>query len=282
MNSFFTKNKNLILLIVCFNFFNFITFTFVNFYVNNTDCLVRRIGEYTKENLRKINTIYRNHKKNESNLKIEKNVLIVGCPKSATKYASKCWQSFGYDIKYEKIGKDGMSSWFAAVSDKFSFASKTFDRKRVKFRVVLHQIRNPLNVIGSILAMDLSNCIDERKLAFICKRTSASIFDLPLLRALKIWVEWNKKAEKMADFSYQIEDWNEDKNGIRDKIFDLVGVKKENRQKVNLSNKGHGCESHPGFKKVTVDDIKRKVKDRVLLQEFQQLCDKYNYNIKVL
>src|SRR6185369_5544548 len=51
-------------------------------------------------------------------------LLITGCGRSGTMYASAVWRSQGLDISHEnptppngQMGKDGIASWYMAVND---------------------------------------------------------------------------------------------------------------------------------------------------------------------
>jgi hypothetical protein len=62
--------------------------------------------------------------------------LITGYPRSGTKYTAKVLNKTSLDVGHEFKGKDGCVSW--------KHLPKALD-----FDLVLHQVRNPLKVIGS-------------------------------------------------------------------------------------------------------------------------------------
>ena len=75
-------------------------------------------------------------------------LLITGCARSGTGYASLLFKKMGLDIGHEEYGADGISSWlFAVDAENVPWGPS---RKDVKFGKVFHQVRHPLKAIGSI------------------------------------------------------------------------------------------------------------------------------------
>lgn len=83
---------------------------------------------------------------------MEKEILILGHPRSGTGYMAKLFQANGYDIGHEVMGKDGTSNWqFAVCADAYPFNTDNIKRDDVEFSRIYHVIRNPLAAINSIV-----------------------------------------------------------------------------------------------------------------------------------
>jgi len=74
-------------------------------------------------------------------------------------YMAKLLQAFGYDVGHEGMGEDGISAWsFAPFADKVLSprVHSPFGRKHYVFDCVIHVVRDPFQVVGSIFHV-LSN-----------------------------------------------------------------------------------------------------------------------------
>lgn len=130
----------------------------------------------------------------------EYKLMIIGCGRSGTTYIARLLQSYGLDIGHEELAKDGISNWLCTVDYEKS-ANKN------KYGLVLHQIRNPLEVISSWYINNISGLPVWE---FISKYVPEIAPDEPFLnRCAKYWYYWNLKAEEKADWSYRIEDIDE-------------------------------------------------------------------------
>ena len=130
---------------------------------------------------------------------MRKTLLITGCGRSGTKYATFVLRRLGLDVRHEKMGEDGVASWFMAVDAKtvpFGDASRNF-----VFNHVFHQVRHPLTVIPSVASFK------EDTWRFVCAHAPIDINERLLLRCAKYWYYWNLNAEKIADWRYRIEDF---------------------------------------------------------------------------
>lgn len=146
-------------------------------------------------------------------------LLITGCGRSGTLYATELWRALGLDIRHERpvppngvMGKDGMASWFMAADDPQPPSGPS--PLGYKFDKTIHQVRHPLKVIASVAQFILregqrapgfiERNIPETKLSF-----EELIYLEPkqqlLLRASRYWYFWNKLAEKKADYRVRVE-----------------------------------------------------------------------------
>jgi hypothetical protein len=142
----------------------------------------------------------------------EVDCLITGCGRSGTSYISNLLTSLGLDIGHETMGKDGIASWLLAVNtDLVPWGPPP---KLFTFKTVIHQIRNPLDTISSL------QTFSDIAWQFICNHIPASHDEPLLLKCAKYWHYWNLSTERVAQWSYRIEDINE----VFDELCFRVGV----------------------------------------------------------
>jgi hypothetical protein len=121
-------------------------------------------------------------------------LLIVGCGRSGTRYASKVLKAAALDVGHERPGADGMANWRSVACEE---DLRSHD-------VVWHQVREPLGVIASF------HTVMGRSWDFVCQvepRVPRS--DPVLLRCMKYWLYWNELCESAADRTYRVESFLE-------------------------------------------------------------------------
>ena len=111
--------------------------------------------------------------------------LITGYPRSATRYMAKIFQSLGFDVGHEEVRSDGIVSWMELLN------ADNYD-------VVLHQVRNPIDVIAS--ATTLMN----ESLDILSTITTPKSNKIEFL--MESWLDWTNAADDCAQFTYKIED----------------------------------------------------------------------------
>ena len=67
-----------------------------------------------------------------------KNIIVLGFPRSGTGYIAKYLQAYEFDVGHEKLGKNGTSDWRLVPG---------YTKKNNDF--LIHVVRYPLNVIAS-------------------------------------------------------------------------------------------------------------------------------------
>jgi hypothetical protein len=142
----------------------------------------------------------------------ERGLVIVGCGRSGTTYTSKKMKSLGIDIGHERLKKDGISSWYL-VSDQFKVPlGPNFEQIKKLTLPIVHQVREPLQCISSMLA------IGRISYEFLSNEIPIDFEnDSKILRAMKYWYYWNLKAESKAIFTYQIEEFSQ----ILDELLEI-------------------------------------------------------------
>ena len=147
-----------------------------------------------------------------------KKLLITGCGRSGTFYATEVWRSLGLDIRHERpvlphgsMGKDGMASWFMTVDD----PNPPFGPSAIgyKFDFVLHLVRHPLRVIASVAQLLLgkgslaSRYIEQNvpEIQLNSEECSLKPRDQLILLSARYWYHWNLLAQEKASDTIQVE-----------------------------------------------------------------------------
>lgn len=88
----------------------------------------------------------------------ERRVLVVGHPRSGTKYTAHLLQKCGLDVHHERLGADGMVSWMAAtdLNERPPFGDRT-TRRDASWQTCILVVRHPLNVLASAVHTENTN-----------------------------------------------------------------------------------------------------------------------------
>lgn len=125
-------------------------------------------------------------------------IIVVGCPRSGTFFISRLFAEHGFDVGHETWGRDGTSCWQLAADDDFW---RRFDQCPSELRTAhpaVHQVRNPLDVIGSLFTIAESS-FDQLSKAMPSAPTNT------LHRAMMAWLYWNRLAQRRASYTYRVE-----------------------------------------------------------------------------
>lgn len=114
-------------------------------------------------------------------------VLVTGCGRSGTRYATRAMSAIGVSLGHEKDGEDGRADWHLAADPS-------------GYDLVLHQVRSPLEVVASCYT------ISDRSWHFMAARSPVRITDPLLVRCMSYWVYWNELAEFSSHTTYRVED----------------------------------------------------------------------------
>lgn len=194
-------------------------------------------------------------------MKKKRKLLITGCGRSGTKYISELLKRSGFDVRHEADGADGIVSWPMTATEGESLWGPAFSE--YEFETVAHQIRNPVKVISSC------HTITDKSWNYIKKYIPINEKDSKLIMCAKYWYYWNLKAEKLAGFSYRIED-------IDSMLFKLVNIlgKRENFSKESLRIIPRNVNKRP-HNTMSIKDIKRE--SSKLYEDILKLSLKYGY-----
>lgn len=147
-----------------------------------------------------------------------KKLLITGCGRSGTFYATEVWRSLGLDIRHERpvpphgsMGKDGMASWFMAVND----LNPPFGPSAIgyEFDFVLHLVRHPLKVIASAAQLlvgkdsPTQRYIEQNapEIQLNAEECSLKPREQLILLSARYWYHWNLLAQEKASETIQVE-----------------------------------------------------------------------------
>jgi len=150
-------------------------------------------------------------------------LLVTGCGRSGTLYASHVWQAVGLDVRHEMpvppngvMGEDGIASWYMAVDDPeppYGPSGRDYE-----FDLVIHQVRDPLKVIPSVAQFVLRNPPSLRYIERNCREARLTWKErlrgrkrALLIQAARYWYHWNLLAEARA------------RDGLRIQVERLIG-----------------------------------------------------------
>jgi hypothetical protein len=130
--------------------------------------------------------------------------VIVGCARSGTRWIAEVLTLTGLDVgHWRTLGDDGISSDLLAPLACLLEAN------------VIHQVRYPVNQIGSM------HTTHGYTWQFINQVLKFKDGDTLLKMCMKYWLVWNSYAEKVARYTYRIENIDNEWG----KIKELTGAK---------------------------------------------------------
>lgn len=215
--------------------------------------------------------------KNKKNHNLD--FLILGHPRSGTGYMYKLFNSLGFDIKHEMIGKDGMSCWtFAADKANHLFGADgsiiNISRQDIIFKHLIHNVRNPFDVINSVYFTEARTHSQVFRLYHatpsittnleVKNKSNSDVLNETILSVIR----WNRMIEKLnPNLTVKVEDCDNEvieylKNNSY-KVNDYIKIdKKYNTRKGSIN-------------KLKVEDY-NKVPESTL-EELNKFCEDYNY-----
>lgn len=123
--------------------------------------------------------------------------IILSCPCSGTKFITDLFKRVGLNVGHERFGRNGIAYWRLVGGPENTRGAgpvKMADQR------VLHQVREPLAAIGAIQTIGFHSWIFLRN-----QGVFSDMRESRLTRAAKVWVEWNKRAEKISKHTYRVE-----------------------------------------------------------------------------
>ena len=124
-------------------------------------------------------------------MRITKKLLIVGCGRSGTRYTTKVLCRAGLNVGHETDGEIGRVDWNYVHPPPGEIG---------RYSLVLHQVRHPLRVIESF------HSAGRASWGRIAKADPEIMGGTLLERCVRYWVRWNAAAERMAAWTYRVED----------------------------------------------------------------------------
>lgn len=130
----------------------------------------------------------------------EKFLLVTGCARSGTVFTTHLLIECGLHVGHETPQQDGVVSWFMAVDDGPNFCGP--GALDYHFQHTLHQVRDPLQVMSSVYVTQGYLTWD-----YVIRHIPQIHWSDPLIvKCAKYWYYWNLAAEKKANWTYRIED----------------------------------------------------------------------------
>jgi hypothetical protein len=134
--------------------------------------------------------------------KRRKIICITGCGRSGTTFSSKVLKQMGLSIGHERLRKDGISSWYLVSKNKKVPLGPSLHDLRKMDKVIIHQVREPLASISSMLSTGSPSW------RFLSGEIPISIKnDSKILRAMKYYYYWNLQTEDIADVRIKAENF---------------------------------------------------------------------------
>ncbi len=222
-----------------------------------------------------------------------KMILITGCGRSGTEYISKVLRKSGIEIGHEmEIKHDGISSWpLASARDNIPWGPGFSD---VKFKHIVHQVRHPLKVIQD---NEFSHLKESRDFVTSVIGESRNI----LHYHMRYWYHWNVMAEKLANWTYRIEDIDKnilkfskmigresEINKIKSSLYKIpknTGTRKNIKVIKKIDGSGHGTLDSESdlikvdykYKESTWEILEKE--DWRLAERIKMLASKYGYGV---
>lgn len=160
--------------------------------------------------------------------------VVSGCGRSGTGYAAAVLTALGAPCGHAAIfnpatlAQGGRIAWPERFAGDASWLAAPFLGRLPEGSLVLHQVREPLAVIRSILRSGILERDGEE-----CRIAEAQLPELalggPTVRAMRYWVEWNRMVEAAADYDdlryrrHRLEDL--DVEGVR-ALCECLGLKR--------------------------------------------------------
>ena len=189
-------------------------------------------------------------------------LLVVACPRSGTRHINAVLNSHNIRTAHEREGEQGTVNWMFSVP--YHKNGEPIELK--KYDLILHQIRNPLNVVKSFPTI---HPVAVKRLSQIAPITDE---DSRLLVGMKAWYYCNLRCEKLAEWSYRIEDLTK-RGDIYLEFCDRLGITPLNSIKVGGTNTRVHNDKY--LKHVTWMDFFNE--DRQLTEQILELAAKYGY-----
>lgn len=129
-------------------------------------------------------------------------IVITGCPRSGTTFASRLFKFNGIQVGHEKFDQGGISSWTLAGRCNTSPCGPSWNAVVDRYGQVdvHHQVRHPLDVMASMFTLT------EQSWQFAFKVIGQKYTTKRLYNAMVFWYEWNLRAAEMSVGTYRVED----------------------------------------------------------------------------
>lgn len=218
-----------------------------------------------------------------------KQICITGCGSSGTKYITKVFNRMGLQVGHEKISIHGMASWYVAVGSNheriiYSERDERYNPNHTYNThpcyddffsppITLHQVRHPLKTISTLQRMRIYGMYWR----YIRKHLPQIKYEEPrILQCMKYWLYWNEMAEKLAEWTYLVEELPTKK--IFAEFCDRIEYPDAFKNRLDILNTSTKEHSKEGFyRPLSWDDLYNQDKD--LTERIKEKGREYGYNI---
>jgi hypothetical protein len=217
-----------------------------------------------------------------------KKLLITGCGRSGTFYAAELWRLLGLDICHErpvgphgKMGEDGAASWLMAANDPNPpFGPSATD---YEFETIIHQVRHPLKVIGSVAQFILAK--GQFAPDYIARNVPETQITADekilnekqqlILQAARYWYYWNRLAWKKATCTVQVENMEQELQNL----CELLHVEYQEDVLENIGSNINNRHVYLNEELWQIDWEDLKNLDAEFTDEIQNLAASFGYNL---
>lgn len=199
----------------------------------------------------------------------ERLLLIIGCARSGTTYIAHVLHKCGLEVLHERMGKEGASSWFMTIdTDTVPWGDIQPARNGTQFQHIFHQVRDPLKVISSVFSTETKECWDFIMLHIPQIHES----DDHLLKCAKYWYYWNLKAEEQAEWTYRIEDLENEWAEFQRRLGRVLPVEALTQVPTNTNTRPHAHD-------YTWNELKAQLGSK-WYKKVRKLAQRYGYVVK--
>jgi hypothetical protein len=136
-------------------------------------------------------------------------LLITGCGRSGTAFIAKILRIVDLEATHEVLFNPVRCSWpHEHIGIESSWLAVPHLHKLPLDVVVFHQLRNPFDVIRSLMGYDFFNRPESKAYRNFVYEHEPSIKKLTtdIDRCIAYWILWNTRVQKRAEFTYQLEE----------------------------------------------------------------------------
>jgi len=152
-------------------------------------------------------------------------IVILGCPRSGTKFMATLLQEHHLDVGHEFWGKDGIS-WFHCTGD------PTLKVMNANLTIV-HIVRDPIKVIASMTtAKPITWELMYRKI-------NLNMPDNLVERSMLAWLHWNLMADRQTSLRLKVEDVREWFNSVCSRAGFPIKLKSNFSTPLNTNKREH-------------------------------------------
>ncbi|MEX1012370.1 MAG: hypothetical protein WD595_02375 [Waddliaceae bacterium] len=197
----------------------------------------------------------------------ERSLMITGCARSGTTFITKFLKLNQLNVGHERDGLFGVVSWTMA-GDAFNTPWGP-GANLYRFQHIFHQVRHPLKTIASAGNEPLASW--KYIMTFV---PEINLNDPKIVKGAKYWYYWNLLAEEKAEWTYRIED-------IENQIDEMAARLEIQLDPLILEEIPTNTNTRRYLDVYTWDDLRDAV-DEDLFYNIVEMANRYGYDISDL